>query len=144
MVTNTDTEFLSYVVSCSLLFARPLTALRDHSIARWTVHGSNASGRRVLIEFLQQHLTHSPSSTVVIRHSPPTVMIECWYWVAIILLILVYRRALCKRQHWLCQTRFKWFMSDYSRMNRGRRARIWRQILHWKWLNSPNVAPNPT
>ena len=26
--------------------------------------------------------------------------------------------------------------------NRGRRARIWRQILHRKWLNSPNVAPN--
>jgi len=26
--------------------------------------------------------------------------------------------------------------------NRGWRARIWRHILPWKWLNSPNVAPN--
>ena len=28
--------------------------------------------------------------------------------------------------------------------NWGRRARIWRQILHPKWLNSPNVAQTPS
>jgi len=27
--------------------------------------------------------------------------------------------------------------------NRGRRARIWRQILHRKWLNSPKCSPKP-
>jgi len=27
--------------------------------------------------------------------------------------------------------------------NRGRQARIWRQILHWKYLNTPKVTANP-